>query len=395
MIDRAGYAGMQLTVCETQPNQVVSNPLSEGRHLFVEKLMSFDEKIAALIQRLPKLVGHVETEEATKNALVLPFLAALGYDIFNPLEVVPEFTADVGTKKGEKVDYAIRKEDQVLILVECKKFGTELAQNHASQLFRYFSVTQARIAILTNGAQYHVYSDLEEPNKMDSRPFLELDLTDVRPGALKEVKKLAKDEFDLDRMLSAANELKYTSEISKTLEAQLESPSEELVRFFYSQVVPGGRFTAAVKEWFSPLVSKALNQFIRDRVNSRLRTALDSESRPEAIDLELEPEEPVSDDGIVTTEDELEGYRIVRAICCQAVSAERIVHRDTKSYMGILLDDNNRKPICRLHFNTSQKYVGVFDAEKKETRIPISALSDIYMLSAQLTAAVGFYDGDS
>lgn len=356
--------------------------------------MSFDEKIVALIQRLPKLVDHVETEEATKNALVLPFIAALGYDIFNPLEVVPEFSADVGTKKGEKVDYAIKRDEQILILVECKKYGVDLNQNHISQLFRYFSVTHARIAILTNGARYFFYSDLEEPNKMDTRPFLELDLADSRPGALKEVKKLAKDEFDLDRMLSTANELKYTSEIAKIFEAQLEEPDEELVRFFYSKVVPGGRFTASAKETFPALVSKALGQFIRDRVSNRLRTALDSESASLVSEQAQEPEEPAALDGIVTTEEELEAYRIVKAICCQAVESSRIVHRDTKSYMGILLDDNNRKPICRLHFNTSQKYVGVFDNEKKETRIPIDSLSDIYMLSKHLLAAIGIYDSE-
>ena len=358
--------------------------------------MGFDEKIAALIQRLPKLVDHMETEEATKNAMVLPFIAALGYDIFNPLEVVPELTADVGTKKGEKVDYAIKRDQEVLVLVECKKYGTELAKGHTSQLYRYFSVTHARIAILTNGSQYFFYSDLEEPNRMDARPFLELDLADPRPGALKEVKKLAKDEFDLDRMLSAANELKYTSEISKILEAQLEAPDEEFIRFFYSKVVQGARFTAAAKESFGPLVSKALNRFIRDRVSNRLRSALDSENQPESTpNAEEQTDEQTSSDGIVTTEEEVEGYRIVKAICCQAVQADRIVHRDTKSYMGILLDDNNRKPICRLHFNTGQRYVGVFDNGKKESRIPITDLSDIYMLAEHLLAAIGRYESDA
>lgn len=77
-------------------------------------VMSFDEKIATLRQRIPKLKDHLETEEATKNALVMPFIAALGYDIFNPKKVIPEFTADVGTKKGEKVDYAIMKEGEMV-----------------------------------------------------------------------------------------------------------------------------------------------------------------------------------------------------------------------------------------------------------------------------------------
>lgn len=356
--------------------------------------MSFDEKIAALTQRLPGLLDHVDTEEATKNALVLPFISALGYDPFNPREVVPEFTADVGTKKGEKVDYAIQQDGQIMMLFECKKAGTDLNDSHTSQLYRYFSVTHARIAILTNGYQYRFFSDLDEPNKMDSLPFLELDLLQPRKGTFREVKKLAKSEFDLEKMLSTASELKYTSAIYRALAFQIEQPDEEFVRFFVTKVSPGTRFTATTKETFTPLVSKAADMLIRDRVNNRLRGALESEGLADAGPSAAESgqgsaeEELTTIDGIETTEDELEAYRIVRAIVCQAVKPERIAHRDTKSYMGVLLDDNNRKPICRLRFNSSQKYVGVFDAEKNETRIPIENITDIYLLSDQLLKTV-------
>ncbi|MEM9598917.1 MAG: type I restriction endonuclease [Acidobacteriota bacterium] len=357
--------------------------------------MTFDEKIAALVQRLPSLVEHLQTEEATKNALVMPFIAALGYDVFNPQEVVPEFVADVGTKKGEKVDYAILKDGDVIFLIECKKAGVDLSQAEFSQLYRYFSVTNARIAILTNGTSYRFFSDLEEPNKMDSRPFLELDLAMPRQGTLKEVRKLAKEGFDLERMLSAANELKYTSEIMKILAAQFESPDEELVRFFFVRANPGGRFTAAAREQFTPLVPKAWSQFLSEKVSGRLQKALNSESRDSRP--ELEDDEPESDsaelgrDGVVTTEEELEGFRIVKAIVCRAVAPERVVHRDTKSYMGILLDDNNRKPICRLWFNTKQRYLGILDEDKKETRIPIDEVADLYRHSDTLIEAVNRY----
>lgn len=342
--------------------------------------MSFDEKMAALIQRLPKMTDHLQTEEATKNALVMPFIAALGYDVFNPKEVVPEFTADLGTKKGEKVDYAIMKDGETCILVECKKANGDLSQQNMSQLFRYFTVTTARIAILTNGIQYRFFSDLEESNKMDKKPFLELDLSNPKPNALAEVKKMAKDDFDLDRMLSTASELKYTSEIKKVLIAQSEVPDEDFVRYFFQRVMPGSRFTGTYKELFSPLVSKAFHQFFSDKVSDRLRSALENEKETKTTTPETTPEvgqEPARD-GIVTTEEELEGWNIVRAICAKSVAPSRVVHRDTKSYMGILLDDNNRKPICRLWFNSKQKYLGVFDEKKEETRIPIESVVDIY-----------------
>ncbi len=327
--------------------------------------MSFDEKIAALIQRLPKLKGLLQTEEATKNALVMPFIAALGYDVFNPSEVVPELTADIGTKKGEKDDYAIMRDGETSILIECKKANGDLSQENMSQLYRYFTVTKARIAILTNGIQYRFYSDLEENNKMDDKPFLELDLANPKSGALSEVKKMAKQEFDLDRMLSTASELKYTSEIKKVLSSQLESPSKEFVRFFFQSVNPKGRFTATMEEQYTPLVSKAFHQFLSDKVSDRLRSALESEKGSNGKNTEEIKEadqESVRDNGIETTEEELEGFNIVRAIASKIIPPNRVVHRDTKSYMGILLDDNNRKPVCRLWFNSKQKYLGVLDS---------------------------------
>jgi len=357
--------------------------------------MSFDEKIMALAQRLPKIVDHLDTEEATKNALVMPFIAALGYDVFNPKEVVPEFTADVGTKKGEKVDYAIMKDGETIFLIECKKSGSDLSKENMSQLYRYFNVTKARIAILTNGVQYWFYSDIEELNKMDDRPFLELNLKNPKGNALFEVKKMAKDGFDLDNMLSTASELKYISEIQKCLSSQYELPDEDFVRFFFMKALPGGRFTASMKEQFSPMVLKAFHQFVSDKVSDRLRSALDSEKGSAENNKENAEENNIEEpmnNGIITTDEEIEGFQIVRAIAARDVKPERIVHRDTKSYMGILFDDNNRKPICRLWLNTKQKYIGLIDKDKNELRIPIDSTTDIYKHSDQLLQTIASYE---
>lgn len=355
--------------------------------------MSFDEKIAALVQRLPKLQDHLQTEEATKNALVMPFISALGYDVFNPQEVIPEFTADIGTKKGEKVDYAIMRDGETIILIECKCASRDLCQETMSQLYRYFNTTKARIAILTNGIQYRFYSDLEEPNKMDQRPFLELDLMNLKLNALDEVKKMAKEDFDLDRMLSTASELKYTSEIRKVLAAQAEAPNEDFVRFFFYHVFPGGRFTAAMKEQFSPLVAKAFNQFLSDKVSDRLRSALENEKGAvKSSEVCLEGGDDLRKDGVVTTEDEIEGFNIVRAIAAKNIKPGRVVHRDTKSYMGILLDDNNRKPICRLWFNSKQKYLGIIEGNKEENRIPIESVVDIYQHAEKILQTISNYE---
>lgn len=352
--------------------------------------MSFDEKIAALIQRLPKLTDHLQTEEATKNALVLPFISSLGYDVFNPREVVPEFTADVGTKKGEKVDYAIMRDGDTVMLIECKKAGCDLSRENMSQLYRYFTVTRARIGVLTNGLQYQFYSDLEETNRMDDRPFLELDLTNPKSGALSEVKKMARDDFDLDRMLSTASELKYTSEIKKVLAVQAETPDDDFVRFCFHRINPGGRFTSVMKDQFSPLVLRAFQQFLSEKISDRLRTALEGEKAGDTEAPADDVDVAADDNGIVTTEEEIEGFNIVRAIASKAVHPGRVVHRDTKSYMGILLDDNNRKPICRLWFNARQKYLGIVNG-KDEARIPIDSVVDIYQYADKILDTLGTY----
>ncbi|MEM1063161.1 MAG: type I restriction endonuclease, partial [Planctomycetota bacterium] len=134
--------------------------------------MSLAEKLETLSERFPGQLPHVKTEEATKNAFVMPVINALGFNVFDPSEVVPEFVADVGVKKGEKVDYAIYVGGKPLILIECKTAGSKLSLKHASQLLRYYGVTEAKIAVLTNGIDWEFFTDIDTPNRMDERPFM-------------------------------------------------------------------------------------------------------------------------------------------------------------------------------------------------------------------------------
>lgn len=361
--------------------------------------MEFAERLTALAAKVRQQKGQIETEEATKNAFIMPFISTiLGYDVFNPLEVIPEFTADVGVKKGEKIDYAIMHGGTVQILIECKKSKEPLKIEHASQLYRYFAVTNARIAILTNGEVYQFFTDLDAPNRMDAKPFLVLDLGDIDETLLPELLKLTKDIFDLDSIISAAGELKYIGAIKRAIAAEFKEPEDDWVKFLTSKVYEGA-YTQKVREQFTGLVTKATKQFLNDQVNDRLKAALGTPDFPMATDAELAAsvtsEKPVEDDlndnGIVTTPEELEGYNIVRAIVCGDVKPARVAQRDAKSYFAILLDDNNRKPIARLHFNREQKYLGLFDANKAETRFPISSLEDIYEHADALRTSVKAY----
>lgn len=349
--------------------------------------MDLIDRIKELASRIPKQIEHIQTEEATKNAFIMPFISALGYDVFNPTEVIPEFTADVGTKKGEKVDYAIKKDNDIIILIECKWSGADLHKDHASQLYRYFSATEARFAILTNGIDYEFYSDIDEPNKMDSKPFFSFNILEFQDHQIDELKKFTKSAFSLDDILTTASTLKYTGAIKKVLAEELTNPSEPFVRFFASQIFDG-RLTKPVIEQFTQIVKEARKQFINERINERLKSALSAnDAQKEENPIEGPEDLQVDDRGIITTEDEIEGYHVVKSILRESIDVSRIVLRDTKSYCGILLDDNNRKPICRLHFNGSQKYLGII-LQKNEERIAIDSVDDLYKYTEKIKAAV-------
>lgn len=362
-------------------------------------MMEFEERLRALAGKIEAQADAIGTEEATKNAFIMPFISSiLGYDVFNPLEVVPEFTADVGTKKHEKIDYAIIRDGEVQILIEAKSSTSSLSLENASQLYRYFGVTNARIAALTNGLIWQFYTDLDSPNRMDTKPFLVLDLQDVDRTLIPEVQKLSKDAFDLESVINAAEELKYLGAIKRYIASEFREPSTELIKFFATKVYEGA-FTQRAREQFTPLVEKAMKQFLTDQVNDRLKTALGAgvespTSEPATAEITSEAattKNIESDPTIETTLEELEGYQIVKAIAVSEVKPMRIVHRDAKSYFAILLDDNNRKPIARLHFNTRQKYLGVFDDSKTETRHPIESLEEIYKFADEIRASVRRY----
>jgi hypothetical protein len=360
-------------------------------------LLEFEERLAALAAKVKTQRMNIKTEEATKNAFVMPFISTiLGYDVFNPMEVVPEFIADVGMKKGEKIDYAIMRDGEVQILIECKTSTGVLRIEHASQLYRYFAVTRARIAVLTNGEVYQFFTDLDAPNKMDDKPFLVLDLNDIDDSLVSELVKLTKDVFDLDSIISAAEELKYIGQLKRLVATQFKEPEDDWIKFLTTRVYEGS-YTQKVKEQFRTLVPKATAQFLNDQVNDRLKTALVSPSFTSAI-----PDSPVAAMGsgaiahaehaggdVVTTPEELEGFSIVKAIACSEVKPHRIAPRDQMSYFTVLLDDNNRKTIARLHFNQrKQKYLGTFDENKVETKHPIATLDDIYQFADTIRATV-------
>ncbi|WP_018412005.1 type I restriction endonuclease [Methyloversatilis thermotolerans] len=361
--------------------------------------MDFIDQLRVLATRIANTRSMIQTEEATKNAMVMPLIQILGYNVFDPTEVNPELVADVGTKKGEKVDYAILKDGKPIILFECKKAGAELNINHAGQLFRYFHVTAARFGVLTNGLLYRFFTDLEQPNKMDEKPFFEFNILDFKERDVEELKKFAKSAFDLETILTTANELKYTRAIQTKLAEWMVSPSEDFVRLVSSELVGSRRFTPAIRDQFTLITRRAFEQLIGERINERLKGAMAPESvsvsepvvvaaaaaAPEGSPAQAEPQ-------VVTSAEELEGFHIVRAILRGIVPTKRVVMRDAQTYCAILLDDNNRKPICRLRFNNREKLrLGLFNDKKEEEVVAIETPDDIYNFTAQLHATIASY----
>ena len=295
----------------------------------------------------------IQTEEATKNAMIMPFISALGYNVFDPSEVVPEFVADVGIKKGEKVDYAIIKDGKPIMLIEAKWSGEELDVNKEGQLLRYFNATPAKIGILTNGHEYRFYTDLDQDNIMDLMPFLQFSICDINEQIVRELKRFTKTAFKIEEIASTASELKYTGAMKTYLMEQLTEPSEDFVRHMASQVF-NGRLTENAREKFKVITKKAFTQFVSDRVSDRLASAL-SEEKAANSPVEAEKTAPESEtepkSKIVTTQDEIDGYNIVKAILRSEIELKRITLKDTIDYCNVLLDGNRKKPICRFYFN--------------------------------------------
>lgn len=352
-------------------------------------------KLEQLHQRVDLLKDQINTEEATKNAFILPFIQILGYDIFNPTEVIPEYICDIGTKKGEKVDYVIKKDDEPILIIECKHWK-EKPDAHNSQLHRYFHVSKAKFGVLTNGHVYNFYTDLEKTNIMDEKPFFTLKLNDINENSLKILEKFTKVGYNLESILDSAEALKYIKAIKSEFEKELQNPSDEFVKLlvnrFYDRPLIQSRLIT-----FKEYTKRAITTSVNDSIKTRLKSALHiNESVPSLENESITPIDENNENTVpkfITTDEEIEGSQIVKAILREKITSDRISFRDTQSYFGILLDDNNRKPLCRLHFNSSNKYIELFHKGKDngEKKL-LNTLDEIYNYKLELLETLDQYN---
>jgi hypothetical protein len=353
--------------------------------------MEFNEKIKQLSERAKDLKDALETEEATKNALIMPFIQSLGYDVFNPKEVVPEFTADIGIKKGEKVDYAIFKDDKPIILVECKKVEDKKLDitKHASQLFRYFTASDAKFIILTNGLVYKFFSDIEADNKLDKEPFFTFNLLEFKDNQISTLQNFMKNNFDIEKATVNAGDLKYINRFEEVLEEEYKNPSADFVRYLIAKAdIIEGRITPSVIEKHTKTTIEAFNLFM----SKTMKTALENKMTPASTplineSLEKEKAQPV------TTIEELEGFAIVKSILNGFTDLSRLYYRDTINYFNIILDDNIKKTICRLYLNGNTKYIAFMENKAEEKNVIVS-IDDLFKFSDTIRAKTSSIDAE-
>lgn len=340
----------------------------------------FSTQLETLAERIKKTINNVTTEEATKMSFIIPFFQILEYDVYNPTEFIPEFTADIGVKKGEKVDYAIIVNGEPLILIEAKSCHEKL-DRHAEQLLRYFGCTKSKFGILTNGIVYRFYTDLENSNVMDTTPFLTVDMLNLKESTINQLSKFKKDNFDVNSILNSAEELKALNKINDVLNNEFNEPSDNFVKFILNEVYDGVK-TQGVIDKYKPIVKKSFTGFVNEIMNSKIKTAFTAPTEEKATEVLEDDEIEVVEDTevvskIVTTEEEINSFYILKSILAEKSMADKLSYKDTESYFGIIFDNNSRKWICRLYLSDKKKSI-IINGYEGGSRIYLDTIEDIY-----------------
>jgi len=344
-----------------------------------------EDQIKGFSKKIKSIMDEINTEEATKTSIIMPFFQMMGFDVFNPLEFCPEYTADIGTKKGEKVDYAIILNGEPVILIEVKSVKEKL-EKHAPQLFRYFVASKAKFAILTNGIQYKFFTDLDKENVMDNAPFLEIDLFDMNESSYQELIKFHKANLDVKEILDSASELRYITQITNVMKNDLQNPTDDFVRYILNQEIYDGRLTQNIIEKFKPLVKQAITEYVNSLVNEKIKNALNNDYN---ADGESFSNDETETSGTEVTQEELNSFLIIKSLLAESISVNRIGYKDTQSYFGINIDNKVTKWICRICLKDKNSFIIIPDQDKNEKKYPINSLDDLYPLKQILLNRLG------
>lgn len=375
--------------------------------------MAFLDELKQLSEQIRKRQPNVKGEEATKQALILPFLQSLAFDIYDPTVVRPEFIADFAKKKAngqmEKVDFALHAGGQPIIFIECKAVDAQLPA-HDAQLARYFNaVTSVKVAIITDGLRYRFFTDLSSPNQMDERPFFEFNVLDFNERDVETLSHYKASEFRSDQVQKHAQELLFIDQVGGLLSELMRNPSEEFVKFLLSQLdlVPG-KVTSKVVERFVPIVRTAFAGAVMEITTRGLSQTMSALAAPPSIPVPtitaaVEPMIGTGNDAvkIVTTAEELDLFERVKKIVAQSSVKSPVAFKDTATYFGVNLGPV-RRWFLRFFANGSTKYVVLrmpYEALKPsldattatainatETRVNVTSGADVDRFAAAILA---------
>ncbi len=348
--------------------------------------MDFKDAILKLSEKIVKQKEMVATEEATKTAFILPMINALGYDVFDPTEVVPEMDCDLIKVKGEKIDYAIIKDGDPIMLIECKG-SKQVLDLHSTQLQKYFVASKSRFGVLTNGVEWRFYTDIDKLNIMDTKPFLVVNMLDLSNDDIEQLKKFHKAYYSEQEIISTANELKYMTEIKAIVQNEITNPSPSFVKYFAKQVYSGCVWQSVIDQ-FTPFVKQAFSSVINDIIQDRLNSAIKNEEQnteTHAINkTELENSE------IVTTQEELDAFEIVKAILSEKYDISDIYYKDFKTYFLVYYAKEPYWWICRLSLKRYSKFIIFPDKGHSGNyeKVELSNINELYSLKDKLWEAM-------
>jgi hypothetical protein len=348
--------------------------------------MKFKERLTQLGEKFEPQVGTHKFDEArTKLLFINPFIEILGYKTSEQADVIAEFPADFATRARDKVDYVLRKDGVNILMIECKRFHEKVSK-HGHQLNDYFhNLHEVRFGILTNGIIYHFYTDTDFPNTMDSEPFFEFNVTDFNDEQVSILEMFCKENFEEKSIIEKAKKLTYSQDIRKVLYNEMTNPSKDFIKYIAEKAYlekKRGSITERVRNLYAELVNLCLPMVINKLISDKMIRA---RNHPDNKSNETESK-------IITTEEEREAYFIVKSIIRRKVSSERVNFKDSQAYFSIRVDDSSHKTICRLYLNSNKKFIGIFDMNRKETKIEIESIDNIFDYSEQLLESASIFE---
>lgn len=330
--------------------------------------MDFTEELKLFSNRIMRIKDKIQTEEAVKTSIILPFFKLLGYDIFNPEEFIPEYTTDVGIKKGEKIDYVIMNELSPVFLIEVKNCPDKNLKRHTSQLFRYFAVSKARYGMLTNGFNFIFYTDLDEKNIMDTESFFQFNILDLNDKDIIEISKYTKTNFNVDDIHESASELRYLNKIKQLIISQSRKPSDAFVNYILGEMHIG-RKTKSLVDIFREYTKLSLKTLIIDNKKS-----VNNDTNRDGENIENQ---------LAMTPIEIESFYIIKSILRKIINPEIITFINNESQFTVILENNLEKWVCKI----SIKNKGIslpYGNEVGEIHYDFESIDDLYELDDKI-----------